>query len=173
MILVPFPFLRSIFGNSSLVSDLRLLLQVRLMEKRVNHPEWSQNSSNEGVNYSPTNDGPGGEPPLQGNQGIIIKQLECEVEQQVREQPCPSHSILQPCQRGRALKEWLRALPILIRVLRYKKLFQVIIIPTSAWSQLEPSHSLDARLVICCCSDSYGCRTRSRWRRRRRASRIG
>ena len=75
------------------MSDVRtmsdLLFQVRLMEKRVNHSEWSQNSSNEGSNHSLTIDCPGGGPPEEGDQEIIIKQLECEVEQQVSEQPCP------------------------------------------------------------------------------------
>ena len=75
------------------VFDWILMFQVRLMEKRVNHSEWSPNSSNEGSNHSLAIDGPGGGPPLQGDQEIIIKQLECEVEQQVREQlwlqPCP------------------------------------------------------------------------------------
>ena len=83
-------------SSPRLVSHMRHLLQVRLMEKRVNHSEWSQNSSNEGSNHSSTIDGPGDEIPMQGSQETIIKQLECEVEQQVREQPHSSHSRLQP-----------------------------------------------------------------------------
>ena len=59
------------------------------MEKRVNHSEWSQDSSNEDSHHhSQVTDGLRGEPSLNGNQEVIIKQLECEVEQQVRPSPC-------------------------------------------------------------------------------------
>ena len=60
------------------------------MEKRVNHSEWSQDTSNEdGYQHSQVIDGLRGEPSLHENQEVIIKQLECEVEQQVRPSPCP------------------------------------------------------------------------------------
>ena len=73
-----------------LETDILLLFQVRLMEKRVNHSEWSQDTSNEdGYQHSQVIDGLRNEPSLHENQEVIIKQLECEVEQQVRPSPCP------------------------------------------------------------------------------------